>query len=97
MRELRQISGGRFMACGNKGFDAIVEPVGRQVLFVRDAVGQFTNGLRWLEKRVHILRRQPGGEGEHHDRAAEQTNFACDALLSQFIRQRLQTAKDGFA
>ncbi len=83
-----------FMPGRNKAFDAVVEPVGGQLLFRGDAASQFADGLSRLKERVHIFGREACGEGQHHDCAAEEAEFAGDALLAEFIGKGAQGARE---
>lgn len=63
----------------------MVQPVGRQMLFVRDPSGDVLDGVSRLKKRGHIFRSKPRGEGENHDRPTEQKDFTGDTLLPQCL------------
>ena len=96
MRELWKISGGRFVPHRNKTFDAIVQPIGWQMLFICDAAGKVANDLRWLKDRINIFRRRASGKSEHHDCAPKQTDFTSDTLFAEFIGQSVESSDNLF-
>jgi len=55
MRELREITGGGLVAGGNKTFNPIIEPVGRQVLLVSDGKSPSTSFVASRELKASTI------------------------------------------